>query len=177
MKRNSITKPDREQYWYDMKNKNKCRNTLKKVLNPETIYYVVFGVLTTILGVAVYRILLYVGMGYQYANLISLIIGKLAAYLCNKLFVFKVHQNSFVELLKEFGRFVVARGTTFFIDYFGVIFAVEVLHGDKVISKYFFAVLVLILNYIFGKLVVFKKKDKDAGSEQEDPLDQKKEEN
>ncbi|MEN6637391.1 MAG: GtrA family protein [Clostridiaceae bacterium] len=161
-----------------MENKKKCRNTFKKVLNPETIYYAVFGVLTTILGVAVYRILLYVGMDYHYANLISLIIGKLAAYICNKLFVFKVHQNSFVELLKEFGRFVVARGASFFIDYFGVIFAVEVLHGDKVISKYIFAVLVLILNYIFGKLVVFKKKDKEAGSDQEEEqLDQRKEEN
>ena len=162
---------------YDMENKKKYINTFKKLLKPETIHYAVFGALTTILGVAVYRILLNWGMDYQNANLISLIIGKLAAYICNKLFVFKVHQNSFVELLKEFGRFVVARGATFFVDYFGVIFAVEVLHGDKVISKYFFAVLVLILNYIFGKLVVFKKKDKESGTDREEELlDQKKEE-
>ncbi len=72
------------------------------------ICYAVFGVLTTILGVAEYQILLYAGMDYQYANLISPIVEKLAAFISNKLLVFKVHPNSFVELQKEFGRSVVA---------------------------------------------------------------------
>lgn len=129
----------------------------RKFLNPETMRYAFWGVVTMVLGVAVYQGLLIVGMNYRFANFISLIVGKLSAYLCNKFFVFKVFQHSFSEWLKEFARFVIARGATFLIDYFGVILAVEMLHWDKVISKYFFVILVLILNYIFGKLIVFKK--------------------
>lgn len=130
---------------------------IKKLINKETFAYAVCGVFTMALGIAVYQLLLYAGMYYQHANLISLIIGKLAAYLCNKIFVFKVFQKTFFGWLKEFGRFIIARGATFLIDYFGVIIAVELLGWDEVLSKYFFVVLVLILNYIFGKLIVFKK--------------------
>ncbi len=140
---------------------NKIQSLLKKVLNPETMRYAFWGVVTMIIGVAVYQGLLFLGMNYRLANLISLVVGKLSAYLCNKFFVFKVFQNSFTEWLKEFGRFIVARGATFLIDYFGVIIAVELLHWDKVISKYFFVILVLILNYIFGKAIVFKKDKKE----------------
>lgn len=133
---------------------------LKKIINKETFAYAVCGVLTMILGIAVYQLLLYAGMYYQHANLISLIIGKLAAYLCNKIIVFKVFQSSFLEWLKEFVRFLIARGATFLIDYFGVIIAVELLGWDEVWSKYFFVALVLVLNYVFGKLIVFKKTSK-----------------
>lgn len=130
---------------------------IKKIINKETLSYAVCGVFTMVLGIAVYQLLLYAGMYYQHANLISLIVGKLAAYLCNKIIVFKVFQSTFLGWLKEFGRFVIARGATFFIDYFGVIVAVELLGWDEVLSKYFFVAVVLVLNYIFGKVIVFKK--------------------
>lgn len=140
--------------------KQKILKLWNSFVNPETFRYACFGVLTMAIGIVTYQGLLYLGMDYKIANLISLIVGKLSAYVCNKWFVFRVHQDSFLEWVKEFGRFVAARGATFLIDYFGVILFVEVFHADKVLSKYFFVILVLVLNYIFGKSVVFRKTER-----------------
>ena len=60
--------------------------------------------------------------------------------------------------MKECLKFIVARGFTGVVDYFGVIFMVDMLKIDENISKITIQVLVIILNYIFGKLLVFNKK-------------------
>ena len=85
-----------------------------------------------------------------------MIVVKLAAYICNKNFVFQSRTGSWIELIKEFGRFVVARGATMLIDYFGLITLVEICSLDKVLSKVFLTVLVIIINYFIGKKHVFK---------------------
>ncbi|MGN0495211.1 MAG: GtrA family protein [Lachnospiraceae bacterium] len=128
----------------------------KKFVNRETILYGIFGVGTSILNVVLFKVLLLTNMEYKVANLITIIVVKLAAYLCNKNFVFQSHCSNFLELLKEFGRFVVARGATALIDYFGVILLVELLDANKVISKIFVTVLVIVINYFVGKKHVFK---------------------
>lgn len=137
--------------------KNKLTKLWKSFVNPETFRYTFFGIFTLLLNIGIYQGGQRLGMNYRTANMIALIISKLAAYICNKFFVFRVYSHSFLSWLKEFLRFVLTRGATFLIDYFGVIFAVEVLHMDKMLSKYFFVIIVLVLNYILGKLVVFRK--------------------
>lgn len=128
----------------------------EKIINRETILYAISGGLTFVVGIVVYNGLLFVGVEYKIANLCSLILSKLFAYVMNKLVVFRCKNNSFGEFCKEFLRFVIARGTTALIDYFGVVMAVELWNWDKIISKYFFMVFVIILNYFFGKKIVFK---------------------
>ena len=127
-----------------------------KFLNKEFILYTIFGFATMIVGVVIYQLFLYLNVDYKIANLFSLILGKLFAYVVNKLFVFKSKTERFVDWLKEFFRFIVARGATGLIDYFGVIIAVEIFGLDKVISKYILQVIVIILNYFLGKKIVFK---------------------
>ena len=87
------------------------------MINKETILYTVFGVATSILNVAMFHVLDLIGVEYKLANLLTLITVKLAAYICNKNFVFKSKCNNFMELLMEFGRFVFWRGATMIIDY------------------------------------------------------------
>lgn len=133
---------------------------IKKVVNRETILYGVFGVLTSLLNYFLFKLLLQLGMDYRIGNLITLIVVKLAAYVCNKNFVFKSHCESILELCKEVLRFVFARGATALIDYFGLIFLVELLHFDKLYSKIFVTVLVIVINYFVGKKHVFKSSSK-----------------
>ena len=128
----------------------------KKLVNKETILYTVFGVLTSVENIVMFAVLLKLGMAYRIANIITLITVKLTAYLCNKNFVFKSHCSSFIELLKEFGRFVFWRGATMLLDYFGLIFLVEVVDMPKLIGKVIMTVFVIAVNYITGKRHVFK---------------------
>ena len=132
-------------------------NILQKVINNETVRYVVSGIFTMAIGVGVYQGFLLLGLDYKISNLILLVAGKMSAYICNKFFVFKVRNTSFSEWIKEFLRFIFARGATLFIDYFGLIFLVEVVEFNKIYSKYAIVTIVLILNYILGKLIVFRK--------------------
>ena len=106
-------------------------NILQKVINNETVRYVVSGIFTMAIGVGVYQGFLLLGLDYKISNLISLVAGKMSAYICNKFFVFKVRNTSFSEWIKEFLRFIFARGATLFIDYFGLIFLVEVVEFNK----------------------------------------------
>ena len=131
-----------------------------KLVNRETIAYGIFGVLTTLLNIVLFNVLLYVDMEYKIANLITLVVVKLAAYVCNKNFVYKSRCKNFTELCKEFLRFVFARGATALIDYFGLIFLVEVMLLNKSFSKVFVTVLVIVINYVVGKTHVFKSVDK-----------------
>lgn len=139
--------------------KDKVIKILKKFLNRETMLYAFFGVLTSVLNVVLFQVLLWIRMEYKIANLLTLVIVKLTAYLCNKNFVFCSKCENMLELAKEFLRFLVARGATALIDYFGLILLVEIFHADKLLSKVFITVLVIVINYITGKKHVFKKKN------------------
>ena len=118
--------------------------------------YGIFGVLTSLLNIALFKILLILSVEYKIANFFTLIVVKLVAYICNKNFVFQSKTGDWIELAKEFGRFIIARGTTMLIDYFGLIALVEICGFDKIISKIFLTVLVIVINYFVGKKHVFK---------------------
>ena len=131
-----------------------------KVVNRETISYGIFGVVTTLLNIFLFNALLYFAVEYKVANLVTLVVVKLAAYVLNKNFVYRSHCENFLELCKEIIRFVFARGATALIDYFGLILLVEVIHLEKLPSKVFVTVLVIVINYVVGKTHVFKSVDK-----------------
>ncbi|RGY94713.1 GtrA family protein [Clostridium sp. AM58-1XD] len=140
------------------------KSFLLKMINRETVSYGLFGVLTSALNVGLFQLLLWCNLDYKYANLITLVIVKLIAYVCNKNFVFHSKTGSYMGLVKEFCRFVVARGLTMIIDYAGLIIMVELLMCDKFLSKCFITAFVIIINYFIGKKHVFKDSTrKDTG--------------
>lgn len=132
------------------------KKLLNKALNRETILYAVFGVATSVENIVLFQALLWTGMDYKVGNVITLIVVKLTAYVLNKFFVFRSRCQNFYGLCREFFRFVLARGATMLVDYFGLILLVEALHVDKLIGKVIVTTVVIILNYILGKLIVFK---------------------
>ena len=128
----------------------------QKLINRETILYGIVGVGTSILNILLFQLLVKLGIEYKIANIITLIVVKAVAYICNKNIVFRSHADSFAGLLKEIGRFIIARGATMLIDYFGLIILVEYIHVAKLPGKCFLTVLVIVLNYVIGKKHVFK---------------------
>lgn len=140
------------------------RKLIYRLLNRETIAYVFWGISTTLINIAVYSLLCFL-IDYKIANIIAIVTGKVYAYFVNKYFVFRHRCLDWRELLKEIGSFVATRGFSGVIDYFGVILLVEIFSVEKKISKYVITILVMIMNYIFGKWIVFKKKHQEGTDE------------
>ena len=133
----------------------------------EIINYLIFGVLTTLVNLITKYILLFTildptnGFQLQIAIIISWIVAVIFAYFTNRKFVFESkNQNK----LKEFISFVVARIATLLLEMFIMWFFVTLLKLDSDLYVVIFTlvaqVAVIIGNYIFSKLFVFKKTDK-----------------
>lgn len=133
----------------------------------EIINYLIFGVLTTLVNLITKYILLFTildptnAFQLQVAIIISWIAGVLFAYFTNRKFVFESKNEN---KLKEFISFVVARITTLLLEMFIMWFFVTLLKLNSdlyvVIFTLIAQVAVIIGNYIFSKLFVFKKTDK-----------------
>lgn len=142
------------------KEKSKISQLLKKVLNKEVIMYLIFGVLTTVVSLLVYYGCIYTFLNpenavqLQIANIISWIAGVAFAYITNRKFVFESNESN---QLKEISKFVTSRLATLFLDMIIMFIGVTCLYGNDKIVKLISQVLVIIGNYIFSKLFVFKK--------------------
>ena len=133
----------------------------------EIINYLIFGVLTTLVNLITKYILLFTilnptnGFQLQIAIIISWIAGVLFAYFTNRKFVFESKNEN---KLKEFINFVVARIATLLLEMFIMWFFVTLLKLNSDLYVVIFTlvaqVAVVIGNYIFSKLFVFKKTDK-----------------
>lgn len=125
----------------------------------ELIRYGIVGVSTTIINIGIYQLYLTLGLDYKWANLIALVAAKNYGYFANKLFVFRSHCKNMSEFFKEMFIYITARGVTGLFDYFGTIISVELFRADEVITKYIIQVIVIILNFVLGKFLVFHKND------------------
>lgn len=133
----------------------------------EIINYLIFGVLTTLVNLITKYILLFTvlnptnGFQLQIAIIISWIVAVIFAYFTNRKFVFESKNEN---KLKEFISFVVARIATLLLEMFIMWFFVTLLKLNSDLYVVIFTlvaqVAVVIGNYIFSKLFVFKKTDK-----------------
>lgn len=139
---------------------------IHRALNHEIIRYAITGGLVTLTNGAAYFLLREVGMIYTAANIISLILSKVVGYLLNKFWVYRSKNDSLRQTFLELFRFILARGFTGLVDFFGLILMVELLGCNDRISKIAIMLLVIVLNYVLGKKAVFVKK-KDYKSENE----------
>lgn len=124
----------------------------------EVLLYLIFGVLTTAVNYAVY-LPLHSGasMFASVANVIAWIVAVIFAYLTNKPMVFKSNDWSFKTVFPEFAKFVGARLGSLVIETLILLLCVDVLFWNGVAIKLLTSVIVVILNYISSKFVVFKK--------------------
>ncbi|MCT0023514.1 GtrA family protein [Weissella confusa] len=120
------------------------------------ILYGIFGVTTTTINVVSYALFLFVGINVQIAVVVSWLLAVIVAYLTNRVWVFNSGAVTKVELLREFISFMIARLATLVVEMVIIWFGVQLLNQDPIVWKIIDNIVVIILNYIISKLIVFK---------------------
>lgn len=147
---------------------SKCRDFILPLYRKyrEYILYVFFGGVTTVINIIAYWICTrWLGMDTDPATTIAWILAVIVAYVTNRIWVFQSKENSVAGIVREIVSFFGARIATGLMDLGIMHLFVEVLHWPDMPVKIGSNVLVIILNYIFSKLFIFRKKkgEKDAG--------------
>ena len=150
-------------------------NTIKTLITKykELIVYVIFGVCTTFVNLVVFKISnLFLGdEKYLISNVFAWFFSVIFAYTTNKIFVFKSKDWGVKTLVKEVTSFFSSRIFTFLIEEFGLYLLVDVIRfkdiqlniltitiNGEMIAKILVSVVVVILNYVFSKLFIFKSR-------------------
>ncbi len=123
------------------------------------LLYLFFGVITTLVNIIVYDLCL---RGLQMSNLFSNIaawmIAVTFAYVTNRRWVFESRTNQRKEIYKETVSFYCCRLLTGFLDLALMVLFVDFLRLDPMIMKCISNVIVIAVNYIASKQVIFKKR-------------------
>ena len=145
------------------------KKLVHRIFDNEILAYLIFGVATTIVSVATRLIVFQLTDQEQLATLIGNIAGILFAFATNDTIVFKQERKGWFQRLI---RFAIARSGTFVLDmalteifvkqFPGIIG--QFVHNNKsqinLIETLFAQVAIVVLNYVFSKLFVFKNKNK-----------------
>ena len=130
----------------------------------EIIMYLIFGVLTTLVSLLSYSLFVsLLSLSITEASALSWVISVTFAFVTNKLFVFLSRSREKKTVLKELVSFFLARGISGIVEIFlpEILFKIGLdfaLFGVKgMLAKIIVNIIVIILNYIFSKLWVFKK--------------------
>lgn len=123
----------------------------------QLIWYVFFGGLTTVVNYIVYYpVYNYLGISAAVSNVIAWAAAVAVAYVTNKLFVFDSKDWSVKIVLPELAKFVGSRIGSGFLETAIIWVTVDLLTWNGNTMKLIVSVLVVILNYITSKFLVFK---------------------
>lgn len=153
-------------------------NTIKSLIikYKELITYGIFGVATTVVNFVSFK-LASILLGedlYLLSNIIAWVVSVIFAYITNKLWVFESKSLKPEVVFKELVSFFAARGFSFIVEELGLFLLVDVARlsdyqltvlsfniSGTMISKILVAFVVVIINYFFSKLFIFRKDKKD----------------
>jgi len=130
----------------------------------EIVNYLIFGVATTIVNWLTYSILIKgFSMDETVGNAIAVVVAVLFAFVTNKIWVFESKQTGIGSIIREAFAFFGSRAVTAAIEIIGVPVLQKMglnqsLFGVKGMwAKIAISVIIIILNYIFSKFIVFRK--------------------
>ena len=125
----------------------------------QVIAYFFWGGGTTVVNFAVYflctRLL---DTGYVTANILSWIAAVLFAFFVNKILVFHSASWKLSTLLPEFGKFLGARVFSGVFETVMLWLCVDIGHFHDGVTKVVVSILVVILNYLFSNLFIFRNR-------------------
>ena len=133
----------------------KIRKMIARLYGNDVVRYVFFGGCTTLVNLVSFYVLRKCGLQLTVANIISIIAAILFAYMVNSKFVFQDKCETLKDHIRPFCKFVGARGVTMVIEVAGVWFFAEIIHMNDMAGKFITQFVVLALNYIFSKFLVF----------------------
>ena len=128
------------------------------IKNWDILAYLIFGVLTTAVNYLVYLPVYNLwGLSAAVSNTIAWVAAVAFAYLTNKPFVFKSHDWSKETVIPELTKFVSCRVASGAMETLILFLSVDLMGWNGNIWKLVTSVLVVVLNYVFSKLIVFRK--------------------
>lgn len=123
----------------------------------EGINYLIVGGLTTVVSIVSYYLLRLVIENYIVCTVLSWIVAVIFAYFTNRKYVFHSKEKN---LFKEFSTFIFSRILSLIAEVLVMFLLVDIISINDKIAKIVVQVIVIVLNYIFSKLFVFKGKGK-----------------
>lgn len=127
------------------------------------ILYVFFGVLTTIINIATYHICFnLLGIPNVASTVIAWVFAVAIAFITNKLWVFDSKSFERLTLVREISTFLGARVFTGLLDVLIMYISVDIMHWNSTAWKLISNVIVVVLNYIASKLVIFRKSNSEG---------------
>ena len=125
------------------------------------ISYLFFGVCTTAVNLIVYYVSAHsLQMSTGVSTVIAWVLAVLFAFITNKLWVFDCKSWERKVVTKEIASFFACRAATGVLDLVIMLVSVDVLHWNDFVMKIISNILVIILNYVASKLVIFRKDSK-----------------
>lgn len=155
------------------------KELIKKLINKETVTYIIFGVGSTVVNLGVFKLcdLFFTSVTETdlvlLTNLIAWVAAVIFAFVTNKLWVFESKSWKGSVLKKEIPSFVGARLFSLGVEELGLLIFIKWLNfdrfswnvfglftlGGKMMVKIGLAVIVVIMNYVFSKFIIFKNKE------------------
>ena len=125
----------------------------------DILTYLFFGGLTTVVNYLVYIPCYYwLCLGGGVSNVIAWVVAVAFAYVTNKPFVFRSHDWAWKTVGPELSKFVGCRIGSGLIETGLIFLTVDLLGWNGNVMKLILSVMVVILNYVGSKLIVFRKK-------------------
>ena len=136
---------------------------IKKLLNlykkyEEIINYIVVGGITTVISILSYFLIRTIlksdtSLNVQISTVFSWIVAVTFAYFVNRIFVFKSNNSKKIESVK----FITSRIMSLLIEMLVMLILTAVLKINDKIAKILVQFIIVVLNYLFSKIFVFKK--------------------
>jgi len=136
---------------------------IKKLLNlykkyEEIINYIVVGGITTVISILSYFLIRTIlkfdtSLNVQISTVFSWIVAVTFAYFANRIFVFKSNNSKKIESVK----FITSRIMSLLIEMLVMLILTAVLKINDKIAKILVQFIIVVLNYLFSKIFVFKK--------------------
>ena len=133
-----------------------CLNLYKKY--EEIINYIVVGGITTVISILSYFLIRTIlksdtSLNVQISTVFSWIVAVTFAYFANRIFVFKSNNSKKIESVK----FITSRIMSLLIEMLVMLILTAVLKINDKIAKILVQFIIVVLNYLFSKIFVFKK--------------------
>ena len=125
----------------------------------DVLIYLIFGGLTTLVNYLVYFPLHHAfHVAASVSSAIAWGVAVVFAFLTNKPFVFQSHDWSGATVLPELTKFVGSRVFSGLFEIAWIALTVDLLKWNSIAMKLLASVVVIVINYVASRWLVFKKK-------------------
>ena len=133
----------------------------------EILRYFIIGVCTTAINIVAFWLFgKLFGIRELTANILAWIVSTIFAFITNSLFVFRVRPENAGELLRFFTRFIGERLFTLGVEELILFVFVTVMKWERMPVKVVAQIIVIALNFLISKLLVFRRKKQEPAAEE-----------